>query len=90
MAKKRNWSSSKKSPKGAEAGSVTAIIQREGSGYTSLCPELDLASEGASIEDARNNLQEAVELFIETATSAELKARLRNETCVTNMQVAFG
>jgi len=42
---------------------LTAIIEREGSGYVSLCPELDIASQGSTIEEARHNLQEAVELL---------------------------
>ena len=45
----------------------TAIIEREGNGYVSLCPELDIASQGDSIEEARNNLIEGLELFFETA-----------------------
>jgi len=44
---------------------VTAIIEREGAGYVALCPELDVASQGDSIESARKNLQEAVELFLD-------------------------
>ena len=30
---------------------MTALIEREGDGYVSLCPELDIASQGGSIED---------------------------------------
>ena len=55
---------------------VTAIIEREGEGYVSLCPELDIASQGNTIEEARANLQEAIELFIETADRSEIQARL--------------
>lgn len=43
---------------------VTAIIEREGDGYVALCPELDVASQGDTIEPARKNLQEAVGLFL--------------------------
>ena len=56
---------------------LTAIIEREGDGYASLCPELDIASQGVSIEDARNNLKEALELFFETASPIEIQQRLR-------------
>ena len=55
---------------------LSAIIEREGNGYVSLCPELDIASQGDSIEEARKNLQEALELFFETASSQEKKERL--------------
>ena len=42
---------------------LTAIIEREGDGYVSLCPEVDIASQGATVEEARDNLREALELF---------------------------
>jgi predicted RNase H-like HicB family nuclease len=54
----------------------TAIIEREGDGYVSLCPELDIASQGDNIEEARQNLIEALELFLETADPSEVKNRL--------------
>ncbi|MBK6542331.1 MAG: type II toxin-antitoxin system HicB family antitoxin [Flavobacteriales bacterium] len=54
---------------------LTAIIEREGDGYVSLCPELDVASQGDTIEEARTNLIEALELFFETATPEELRER---------------
>jgi len=44
---------------------ITAIIERESDGYVALCPELDVASQGESVESAHNNLQETVELFLE-------------------------
>jgi predicted RNase H-like HicB family nuclease len=47
---------------------LTAIIEREGDGYVALCTELDIASQGDSIEHARDNLREALELFFETAS----------------------
>jgi len=55
---------------------LTTIIDKEGSGYVALCPELDIASQGDTIEEARSNLQEAVELFFETADPGEVKQRL--------------
>jgi len=55
---------------------LTAIIEREGDGYISLCPELDLASQGDNIEEARQNLIQALELFFETADPSEVKNRL--------------
>ena len=39
---------------------MTAIIEREGDGYFALCPELDIASQGASVSEARANLKEAL------------------------------
>jgi predicted RNase H-like HicB family nuclease len=68
----------------------TVIIEREGDGYVSLCPELDIASQGNTIEEARENLREALELFFETASTAELQTRLHEEVYVTRMEVAVG
>ena len=69
---------------------LTAIIEREGSGVVSLCPELDIASQGDSVEQARDNLKEALELFFETASSEEIKERLGGEVFVTQIEVAVG
>jgi predicted RNase H-like HicB family nuclease len=69
---------------------LTAIIEREGSGYVSLCPELDIASQGATIEEARTSLQEALELFFETADPSEIAIRLHDEIFVTRVEVAVG
>jgi predicted RNase H-like HicB family nuclease len=55
---------------------LTAIIEREKKGYVSLCPELDIASQGDTIEEARGNLVEALELFFETADPSEVEDRL--------------
>ena len=60
---------------------LTAIIEREGDGYVALCPELDIASQGDSVDEARNNLKEALELFFETASDAEIQQRLHDEEC---------
>ncbi len=56
----------------------------------SLCPELDIASQGDTIEKARNNLQEAVELFFETASPNEIQTRFHEEVYVTQMEVSVG
>ena len=69
---------------------LTAIIERDGDGYFSLCPELDIASQGNTIEQARDNLQEALELFFETASPEEVKHRLHGEVFVTQVEVAVG
>jgi predicted RNase H-like HicB family nuclease len=69
---------------------VTAIIEREGDGYLALCPELDVASQGDSIESARKNLQEAVGLFLETATTSEIEQRSHSEVFVTRLEVEVG
>ncbi|HNT36736.1 MAG TPA: type II toxin-antitoxin system HicB family antitoxin [bacterium] len=69
---------------------LTAIIEREGDGYVSLCPELDIASQGNTVEQARDNLREALELFFETASPEEVKQRLHGEIFITQVEVALG
>ena len=69
---------------------LTAIIEREGDGYVGLCPEFDIASQGETIEAARNNLREAVELFLETADETEILRRRREEVFVTRLEVEVG
>ncbi len=54
---------------------LTAVIEREDDGYVATCPELDVVSQGDTIEQARMNLLEAVEGFFEVASSSETKRR---------------
>jgi predicted RNase H-like HicB family nuclease len=69
---------------------LTALIQREGDGYVSLCPELDVASQGDTVEVARDNLREAVELFLECAGAEEIERRMRSEVFVSRLEIAGG
>ena len=55
----------------------TTTISAEGDGYVALCTELDIASQGDSVEEASANLREAVELFIATADSSDVELLLR-------------
>lgn len=68
----------------------TAIIEREGDGYVSLCPELDIASQGDTVEQAKSNLIEALELFFEVADPLEVQNRLQTEVFVTRVEVSVG
>ena len=68
----------------------TAIIEREDEGFVSLCPELDIASQGSSIEEASANLVEALSLFFETADPSEVDRRFRSEVFVTQVEVPVG
>ncbi|GMR00157.1 MAG: type II toxin-antitoxin system HicB family antitoxin [Zetaproteobacteria bacterium] len=69
---------------------LTAVIEREGDGYVSLCPELDIASQGKTVDEARDNLREALELFFECAPKEEVNQRLHGEVYVTQLEVAIG
>ena len=66
----------------------TAIIEKENDGFVALCPELDVASQGNTVEEAKTNLQEAVELFLEHASKDEIASRLKTDVFITNLQVA--
>ncbi len=68
----------------------TAIIEREDDGYVSLCPELDVASQGDTVEEAKANLQEAIELLFEHASKEEIANRLKSDVLITNLQIAIG
>ncbi len=69
---------------------LTCLIEREGAGYVSSCPELDIASQGDTIEQARQNLIEALELFFESASPSEVQQRLHTEFYVTPIEVPVG
>lgn len=56
---------------------LTTVIESEREGYVALCPELDVASQGETVEEARRNLLEALELFFECADPSEIEGRLR-------------
>jgi predicted RNase H-like HicB family nuclease len=68
----------------------TAIIEREDDGYVALCPELDIASQGDTIEEAKHNLKEAIELFLEVADPTEVTSRLQREVFITSLEVGLG
>lgn len=69
---------------------LTAIIQREDQIYVALCPEVDVASQGNTVEAARASLIEALELFFEAADPEEIKRRLLEEPFITTVKVAVG
>ena len=68
----------------------TGVFEREADGYMSLCPELDIANQGDTVQEARANLVEAVELFFETADPSEISGRVRSEADVTRIDVNVG
>lgn len=69
---------------------LTAIIERDGNAYVALCPEVDIASQGPTIEKARKNLCAALELFFESASPKEIRQRLHAEVYVTRVEIAVG
>ncbi len=69
---------------------MTAIIEREDDGFVALCPEVDVASQGSTIEEARANLIEALTLFFEVADESEISRRVHREVFVTQVEVPVG
>ena len=69
---------------------LTAIVEREGEGYVAVCPQVDVASQGLIVGEARENLAEALTLFVETASANDIDQRLRGEIYVTQIEVAVG
>ncbi len=59
---------------------VAAVIEREGDGYVALCPELGIASQGDTIEEARADL--------EGASPGEIADRFHREVYVTHLDLA--
>ena len=70
--------------------SYTAIVEKDGEVYVALCPEFDVASQGASIEQATANLKGAVELFLECADPQEIAKRQHGEVYVTRFEAVHG
>jgi predicted RNase H-like HicB family nuclease len=70
--------------------SFTAILEKEGDLYVALCPELDVVSQGATVEEALANVKEAVELFLECAAPEEIQQRLHTEVYVTRFEAIHG
>ncbi len=67
---------------------MTAIIEKEDDMYVALCPELDMASQGNTVEEAKKNLEEAIGLVLEHASPEEIKQRLKTELYITPLEVA--
>jgi predicted RNase H-like HicB family nuclease len=69
---------------------LSAVLSPEEDGYVSLCPELDIASLGDTIEEALANLKEALEGFLETADTEEVRTRLKKPSLFIRIEVECG
>lgn len=69
---------------------MTAIIEGEDDGFVALCPEVDIASQGATMEEARANLVEALTLFFECADVSEIERRFHGDVWITQVEVPIG
>ena len=68
----------------------TAIIEQEEECFVSLCPQLDIASQGDTVQEAKSNLTEAIELFLEVADLSEIQSRLQTNIFITQVAVSVG
>ncbi len=71
-----------------KAPALTAVIAKEGKWYVATCPELGVASQGRTLKEAFAMVQEAVNLFLETASSAEIKRCLSKGAKVRPLELA--
>ncbi len=66
---------------------LSAIITKEEEWYVARCPELDVTSQGKTFEEARENLKEAVELYIESFGTDDI-SEIKGEPVFTTIEVA--
>ncbi|MGF1679315.1 MAG: type II toxin-antitoxin system HicB family antitoxin [Candidatus Methylacidiphilales bacterium] len=69
--------------------SLTAVLIQEGDGFVALCHEIDVASQGNSVVEAKDNLREGVELFFECASTKEITERLSSESFISALEVSI-
>ena len=69
---------------------LTAIIEREDDGYVALCPELDIASQGETVETAGPISSRHSSSSSQSADPTEVARRLHSEVFVTRVEVAVG
>jgi len=62
----------------------TAVIRKGEKQFVALCPEVDVVSQGHSVEEAIDNLKEAVELYVEEMGTSE---EFAGEQIVTNFSI---
>jgi predicted RNase H-like HicB family nuclease len=68
----------------------TALIDKDGEWYIATCPELEVVSQGETVEVASKNLAEAVSIVLEEASPRELKRRKKSESYVARLEVPVG
>ena len=65
--------------------SFTAVIRKGEKQFVALCPELDVVSQGYTVEEAIKNLKEAVELYVEEMGIPE--EIYSGETIIVNFEI---
>ena len=67
---------------------LTAVIEKEGKWYVATCPELGVASQGRTNEEAESMLREAIELLLDEADETEIRRRLNRGVKVKRLELA--
>ena len=67
---------------------LTAVIEKDEDWYVATCPELGVASQGLTIEEAESMIREAVELLLEEATAEEIERRLNRGVKVAPLELS--
>jgi predicted RNase H-like HicB family nuclease len=67
---------------------LTVVIEKEGKWYVATCPELGVASQGRTFDEAEAMIQEAVELLLEEADEDKIKRRLNRRVKVKRLELA--
>ena len=66
----------------------SALIKKDGDWYVARCMELDVTSQGKTVEEAKGNLKEALELYIESFGSDIPEAEVDQDVIYTRLDVA--
>jgi len=69
---------------------VNVIYEKDAHGYYVYCPQLKgCQSQGDTFEEARDNIQEAIELYLETIPPDEITELLGYEVITSTIEVAL-
>lgn len=70
---------------------INAVIEKDENGYFDFVPELKgCVSEGSSFEEARANIKEAIELYLESLGVDKIRYIVAKEAMITPIEVALG
>ena len=69
---------------------LTAIVKQEDKGYSVLCPELNVASQGETFEESISNIKEATELYIESAEELGIMDEVLDQLGITKQDFQKG
>jgi len=69
---------------------VSIVIEKDDSGYYAYCPELEgCHTQGDTIEEAMDNIKEAIELYLETLSEEDRTLYLSKEILTTSIEVTL-